>query len=188
MSDNEWSNPRTHLNAPSPHNTWTVITNIFTTHHTRIPDFVQTMQNVRVIKLMAINELEEGWQGYMPHISSVISLASLATSHAQWSQRQDNVLSPFIPQISSPSPHHHLSQALSSFCRLSPGNPDQPLKEEENSYTGWLCLDAQIQTMKACSIILFNNSLFAKNFFTVISHTFFSDMLHNFWSEALLRF
>ena len=42
--------------------------------------------------------------------------------------------------------------------------------------------------MKACSIILFNNSLFAKNFFKVISHTFLSDVLHNFQGEALLRF
>ena len=42
--------------------------------------------------------------------------------------------------------------------------------------------------MKACSIILFNNSLFAKNFFKVISHTFLLDLLHNFQGKALLRF
>ena len=45
-----------------------------------------------------------------------------------------------------------------------------------------------LQTMKACSIILFNNSLFAKNFFKVISHTFLHNVLHNFQGKALLRF
>ena len=45
-----------------------------------------------------------------------------------------------------------------------------------------------VWTMKACSIILFNNSLFAKNFFKVISHTFLHNVLHNFQGKALLRF
>ena len=80
--------------------------------HTRIPDSVWTLQNVRIIKLMAINEGGGGWQGYKPPTSLVISSPDAwSCSAAQWSHHQDNVLSPFIPRAEITS---HLS--LSSFC------------------------------------------------------------------------
>ena len=79
--------------------------------HTRIPDSVWTLQNVRIIKLMAINEGGGGWQGYKPPSSLVISSPDAwSCSAAQWSHRQDNVLSPFIPraQITSHLSHYPL--------------------------------------------------------------------------------
>ena len=79
--------------------------------HTRIPDSVWTLQNVRIIKLMAINEGGGGWQGYKPPSSLVISSPDAwSCSAAQWSHRQDNVLSPFIPRagITSHLTHYPL--------------------------------------------------------------------------------
>ena len=68
---NEATTPGTHLLNISPPSNRKIIPHI--------PDCVQSMQNVRFIKLMAINE--GGWQGYKPPTSLVISLPDAWSPH-----------------------------------------------------------------------------------------------------------
>ena len=134
---NEWSNNP----LPSQHMVYRNNQTIFYTH-TRIPDCVQTMQNVRIIKLMAINEGGGGWQGYKPPGSLVISQPG-AWSHCMLNGHTDMTM--FCPHLFSRGCDHLMLKHYPLFAGLSPGNPHQPQKEEQNSiHKRWPYLDAML--------------------------------------------
>ena len=88
--------------------------------HTRIPDYVWTLQNVRIIKLMAINEGGGGWQGYKPPISLVISSPDAWSCAALLSGHITRTM--FCPHLFPGLRSPHFSNIF-LFLLLSPGNP-----------------------------------------------------------------